>query len=181
MRVWSTLALPGCASPGATFAHVLETFQRSFSTTTPPGDTILPTTVSETRMEAIRWASLPKNLRLAFVAFALHALFLLLDLIFFEAAYAGGRSDSLFWPALRIVAFCLFAWALLQRVTRPWLIGAIAFAAFLIRDLVRMSEIFAGPALGTAQRQLTCALLISLVVGIGASLWRSTSTPVRTR
>ena len=78
-----------------------------------------------------------------------------MDLLFFASAYAGGREGDRFLPALRIVAFCLFAWSLLRRVSRPWLIGAIACGAFLIRDLVRLNEIFAGPPLGDAQRQLT--------------------------
>ena len=120
-------------------------------------------------MRTVQWASLHKSVRVGFSAFAVHTLLLLVDFFFFAAAYSGGRDNARFWPVVRIVAFGLFAWNLLQRAFRPWLIGAIACAAFLIRDLVRLSEIFAGPALGDAQRQLTSALLVSLVVGIGAS------------
>ncbi len=41
------------------------------------------------------------------------------------------------------------------------------------RDVVRISEIFAGPPLGAAQRQLTSGLLMSLLAGIAASIWAS--------
>jgi hypothetical protein len=121
-------------------------------------------------MGTVPWGSLPKSVRIAVCAFAAHALLLVVDLSFFAAAFAGTREHDHFWPVVRIVAFCLFAWTLLQRFSRPWLIGAMAFAAFLIHDLVRLGEIFAGPPLGDAQRQLTSALLVSLVVAIGASL-----------
>lgn len=124
-------------------------------------------------------SSLPKSLRIAVSAFAVHALLLLVDLLFFGAAYAGNRENDRLWPVLRIVTFGLFAWGLLQRASRPWLIGAIACAAFLIRDLVKLSEIFAGPPLGAAQRQLTSVLLVSLLVGIGATWLPSVSTLLR--
>ncbi len=132
-------------------------------------------------MRTVQWGSLPKSVRVAVSAFAVHALLLLVDLFFFASAYAGGRENDRFWPVLRIVACCLFAWSLLQRASRPWLIGAIACAAFLIRDLVRLSEIFAGSAPGSAQMELTSALLLSLLVGIGASWWPSASTLLRRR
>ena len=103
-------------------------------------------------MGTVEWGSLSKSVRVAVFAFSVHALLLLADLFFSASAYAGGRENDRFWPVLRIVVFCLFAWSLLQRASRPWLIGATACAAFLIRDLVRLSEIFAGPALGSAQR-----------------------------
>ena len=130
-------------------------------------------------MRAVHWGSLPKSEQVAISAFAIHALLLLVDLIFFSAAYAGNPENDSVWPVLRIVTFGLFAWGLLQRAARPWLIGAIACTAFLIRDLVKLSEIFAGPPLGAAQRQLTSALLVSLLVGIGATWLPSTSTLFR--
>jgi hypothetical protein len=130
-------------------------------------------------MEVPQWGSLPKSVRVAASAFAVHALLLLVDLFFFGAAYGSNRAGDHWIPAVRIAAFCLCAWSLLQRDSRPWLIGLIAFCGFLIRDVMKLSEIFAGPALGTTQRQLTSALLVSLVVGIVASwaasaslLWR---------
>ena len=130
-------------------------------------------------MGAVPWRSLPNSVRVAASAFAVHALLLLVDLLFFASAYAGNRENDRLWPVVRIVACGLFAWSLLQRASRPWLIGAIACTAFLIRDLVRLSEIFAGPALGSPQRQLTSALLMSLLAGIGASWWPSASTLLR--
>jgi hypothetical protein len=124
-------------------------------------------------MGRAKWGSLPKPVRVGAAAFAMHALFLLVDLIFFGAAHGGGRPNSHFWQVLRIVACCLFAWSLLQRTSKPWLIGALAFTAFLIGDLLRLAEVFAGPPLENAQRLLTVALLFSLLVGIGASWWSS--------
>jgi hypothetical protein len=123
--------------------------------------------------------SFPKSEQVAISAFAIHALLLLVDLFFFSAAYAGNPENDSVWPVLRIVTFGLFVWGLLQRAARPWLIGAIACTAFLIRDLVKLSEIFAGPPLGAVQRQLTSALLVSLLVGIGATWLPSASTLFR--
>jgi hypothetical protein len=131
-------------------------------------------------MGRAKWGSLPKPVRVAASAFAIHALLLLVDLIVFGAEYGGGRPNSRFWTVVRIVACCLFAWSLLQRTSKPWLIGAIAFAAFLIGDMVRLTEVVAGPPLESAQRLLTVALLVSLLAGIGTSWWSSISTGFRT-
>jgi hypothetical protein len=108
-------------------------------------------------------------MRIAAAAFAVHALLLLVDLVFFDSAYAGNGQHDRFWVGVRIVAVALFAWGLLRGNPRPWLIGLIACFAFLIHDVMRLSDIFAGPPLGLAQRQLTSALFVSLLVGIGAS------------
>jgi hypothetical protein len=124
-------------------------------------------------MKAAQWRSLPGSVRVAASAFAIHALLLLVDLLFFAAAYAGLRENDHLSPVLRIVAVCLLVWSLVRQASRPWLIGAIAFTAFLIRDLVRLWEIFQGPALESDQRLLTVALLFSLMMGIGASWWSS--------
>jgi hypothetical protein len=124
-------------------------------------------------MRAVQWGSLPQSVRLAASAFAAHAFLLVVDLYFFGAAFGGNRAGDRLIPAVRIAAFCLFALDLLRRASKPWLIGTLAFCAFLIRDVVKLNEIFTGPALGGAQRQLTSALLVSLVVGIGASWWSS--------
>ena len=123
---------------------------------------------------------MPKSLRIAAAAFAVHALLLLIDLIFFASAYANISHNDRFWPPARNIACCLFAWSLLQRPSKPWLIGAITGAAFLIHDVVRLSDIFAGPPLGAGQRLLTSALFMSLVAGIGASVWATVTTPVTT-
>ena len=117
----------------------------------------------------------PQVVRVAAIAFALHALLLLVDVFVYGAAFSNGHDSDRFWPVVRILVICLLAWSLFQRATRPWLVGAIACAAFLIRDVVRMSEIFAGPPLGAAQRQLTSGLLMSLLAGIAASIWASAS------
>lgn len=117
----------------------------------------------------VEWSSLPTALRVAVCAFAAHALLLLVDLLVFGAAFAANRPGDRVLPVARVVAFCLFMLSLLRRSSRPWLIGLIACVAFLIRDLMRLSEIFAGPPLGAAQRQLTSALLMSLLAGIGGS------------
>lgn len=122
-----------------------------------------------------------KIVRVAAVAFALHALLLLVDVFGFGAAFSNGHDSDRFWPIVRIVVATLFAWGLLQRLTRPWLIGVAACVAFLIRDVVRMSQIFAGPPLEAPQRLLTSALLMSLIAGIGASSWASASTVARGR
>jgi hypothetical protein len=45
-------------------------------------------------------SSLPKSLRIAVSAFAVHALLLLVDLLFFGAAYAGNRENDR-WEPLR--------------------------------------------------------------------------------
>jgi hypothetical protein len=115
------------------------------------------------------WRFLPAALRVAVCAFAAHALLLLLDLLVFGGAFAANRPGDHVFPLLRFIACCLFVVSLLRRFSRPWLIGAIACAAFLIRDFARLGQIFAGPPLGTAQRQLTSALLLSLLAGIGGS------------
>src|SRR6476646_8474794 len=122
-------------------------------------------------MKTVDWNSLPPSLRVAVTALSVHAVLLLLDVVFFASAYAGISQNDRFWPLLRILACCLMAWSLLRRTPKPWLIAATACAAFLIHDVVRLSDIFAGPALGDAQRLLTCALFLSLVAGIGASVW----------
>jgi hypothetical protein len=44
---------------------------------------------------------------------------------------------------------------------------------------MRLDEIFAGPALGNAPTLVASALLLSLLVGIGASLWTDASTFLR--
>jgi glucan phosphoethanolaminetransferase (alkaline phosphatase superfamily) len=123
-------------------------------------------------MGLAQWGVLPKSVRVAACAFGVHALLLLVDLFFFGAAYGSNRPGDRFWAVLRIATFCLLALSLLQRVSRPWLIGVIACLAFLIRDVIKLSEIFAGAPLGGTQRQLTAALFVSLVVGIVAS-WGS--------
>jgi hypothetical protein len=124
-------------------------------------------------MGTVDWHSLPTSLRVAAAAFAAHALLLVLDLAFFASAYAGISQNEHFWPLARIVAFCLASWSLLQRTSKPWLIGAIAFTAFLIHDVMRLSDIFAGPPLDGPHRLLTSALFMSLAAGIGASVWAS--------
>ncbi len=128
-------------------------------------------------MGLAEWGSLPKSVRIAAFAFAVHALLLLMDLFFFGAAYGSNRAGDRFWrfwAVVRIATFCLLALSLLQRASRPWLIGVIACLVFLIRDVAKLSEIFAGPALGSTQRQLTAALFVSLVIGIVASWGSST-------
>src|SRR5438093_13711237 len=106
-------------------------------------------------MRAVHWGWLPKSEQVAISAFVIHALLLLVDLFFFSAAYAGNPENDGVWPVLRIVTFGLFVWGLLQRAARPWLIRAITCTAFLIRDLVKLSEILAGPPLGAVQWRLT--------------------------
>jgi hypothetical protein len=90
----------------------------------------------------------------------------------------GGREDAALWYVVRIAAFCLFAANPLQGrfKSRPWLNGVIACAAFLLSDMMRLNEIFAGPALGNAFTLVSSGLLLSLLVGIGASLWTDAST-----
>jgi hypothetical protein len=122
-----------------------------------------------------------KIVRVAAVAFALQALLLLVDVFGFGAAFSNGHDSDRFWPVVRIVVVALLAGSLLQRATTPWLVGVIACVAFLIRDLMRMREIFAGPPLEAPQRLLTSAILMSLIAGIGASWWASASTVVRRR
>ena len=130
-------------------------------------------------MNRVEWGSLPRSTRVAAAAFALHGLLLLVDMVFFASAFAGARPYDRFWPGVRIVAVCLFTLGLLLRTPRPWLIGVTACVAFLIRDVIKMSEIFAGPPLGDAQRRLTAALFVSLLVGIGASVASSAGTLLR--
>jgi len=119
---------------------------------------------------------LPKSFRLAACAFGAHALLVLMDFVFFDSAYAGNGVHDRLLPALRILAFALCTWSLLRRYPRPWLIGLMACSAFLVHDVVRLSEIFAGPPLESAQRLLTSALFMSLLAWIGASFWASAST-----
>jgi hypothetical protein len=135
---------------------------------------------ARSRHEEARWGwrSLPTALRIAVCAFAAHALLLLLDLLIFDGAFAASRPGDRIFPLLRLVACCLFVVGLLRGYARPWVMGAIAFAAFLIRDLVRLGEIFAGPPLDAGQRQLTSALLMSLLAGIGGT-WAATLTSLR--
>jgi hypothetical protein len=117
----------------------------------------------------IGWKSLPTALRIAVCAFAVHALLLVVDLLVYGAAFGANRAGDHIFPVLRIVACCLFVVSLLRRDSRPWLIGVLACVAFLIRDVARLSDIFAGPPLDAAQRQLTSALVVSLLAGIGGS------------
>jgi hypothetical protein len=120
----------------------------------------------------VEWKALPAALRIAACAFAAHALLLLADLLIFGGAFIANHPGDRVFPVLRFIACCLFVVSLLRRYPKPWLIGLVACTAFLVRDLVRLGEIFAGPPLGAAQRQLTSALLMSLLAGIGGS-WAS--------
>jgi hypothetical protein len=132
-------------------------------------------------MGSFRLRSLPWTARVAASAFGIHALLLLVDLAVLGSTYLGGREDANLRYVLRITAFCLFALSLLQGPfkSKPWLTGIIACAAFLLSDMMRLDEIFAGPALGNAPTLVASALLLSLLVGIGASLWTDASTFLR--
>jgi hypothetical protein len=124
-------------------------------------------------MWILRWRSLPQIMRAAAVAFALHALLLLVDFAFFGSAYAGVRESYPFWSLLRIVVFLLFAVSLLQppATSKPWLIGLIAFSGYLVTDLIRLREIFPDAAPESTEMLVSSALLVTLVFGIGASWW----------
>lgn len=130
-------------------------------------------------MASVQWRALPESERIAIAAFGVHALLLLVDFFAFAGAFGANRAGDRVMPVLRIAVFCFFVVSLLTQAGRPWLVGASAFFAFLIRDVVKLVEIFAGPPLGATQRQLTSALVMSLIVGIGASWWSSAGTLLR--
>jgi hypothetical protein len=121
-------------------------------------------------MKGIRWSELRVSVRVAAAAFALHALLVLVDLVVFHGMYSGAAT-AWYWPLLRILAFSLLVCALVLDESRPWLLGTMAFFAFFLSDLLRLGE--ARDSLGSVPGLLvlSAALLLSLVVGIGASWW----------
>lgn len=112
------------------------------------------------------WKSLPLSTRIAACAFVIHALLLVVDLAAFNAAYGANRPSGLFMPVLRIVAFGLFTLGLLRAEPRPWLIGFFVLAAFLLRDVAQLKELYSDPAASTAQQLLNAALFATITTGV---------------
>lgn len=67
------------------------------------------------------------------------------------------------WQSYESLPFCLFVVSLLRADTRVWLIGLMAFAAFLVSDLMKVGDILRGPALASGLALVIAGLLLSLV------------------
>ena len=91
---------------------------------------------------------------------------LLVDLFAFDAAYALNRPAGWFMPLVRIAAFGLFALSLLRPEPRPWIIGFFILAAFLVRDIAKLGELFSVPSAFTAQHLLNTALFATITTGV---------------
>ena len=129
-------------------------------------------------MKRIRWDTLPISVRLAAIAFGLHTLLLLVDLVFFAGAY-NGHSASSFWSALRVVGIGLLALSPLLEEPRMWLLGLVAFCGFLVGDLFRIGPLLGSPAAPPELVALTLALLLTLSLGIVSSWWSGLRSGLR--
>ena len=133
-------------------------------------------------MSFAKWGSVTTSARIAAIAFGLHALLVLMDWLFFAAAYSGlGHGKTTFWAILRILAFCAFAGALIRGERFPGSLGFIVFAGFLFNDLMNLidGDLLRSGTTTSAQVLLIILLLLSQVVGIAALWWSATRTIFR--
>ncbi|MEA2724857.1 MAG: hypothetical protein QOH59_2628 [Gemmatimonadales bacterium] len=131
-------------------------------------------------MKFAQWGSLPKSVRIAAVAFAVHAFLLAMYWLFFATPY--GSHGSSWSGALRIVVFCISVWSVLtevpSRVSRR--LAGLLPLMFLLIDLTNLSHALGAEVLTGGQALLTVGLLLSLMVPIGALWWDSIRPILRT-